>query len=177
MFPTAFLRLGVMALLPLVLWLLPIRASARTLMLLAFSLWLAGGIVLAAQGLTFLEALGLPLLNWLLPIVLAALVGFAKGRFILSKTSARNIDRLNALTGRTKLVHVYSLRSWLVIGIMLLFSVALTLGHMPLFWRGLVNIAIGMGLIVSSRAYLKELQRGGPIPPLENGSASSSSSS
>jgi len=160
---TQFLRVSIMALLPLLLWLLPFKVASHKLKLLALSFWLAGGIVLTAQGFTFLERLMLTqqitFTSLILPIVLALLVGLGKGRFVLSKTSQRNLARLDAMPDTYKLVHVYSKRSWIVIGVMVLISVSLTLANVDIYWRGLVNIAIGFGLVVSAQAYVRALSQ------------------
>lgn len=157
------LRPAIMPMLPLVLWLLPIKVAARQLKLLALGFWLAGGIVLTAQGFSFLEHLVLTqqttFVALMLPVALALAVGLAKGRFVLSKTSQRNLARLDAMPDTYKLVHVYSRRSWLMIGLMVLISVTLTLTHTPLFWRGLVNVAIGFALVVSAQAYVRALSQ------------------
>ena len=160
---TQLMRSAIMPLLPLVLWLLPFKVAARQLKLLALSFWLAGGIVLTAQGFSFLERLVVTqqttFAALVLPLMVALAVGLAKGRFVLSKTSQRNLDRLNAMPDTYKLVHVYSRRSWIMIGLMVLISLTLTLTHTPLFWRGLVNVAIGFALVVSAQAYVRALSQ------------------
>jgi predicted ATPase len=46
-----------------------------------------------------------------------------------------------------------------MIGLMVLISLTLTLTHTPLFWRGLVNVAIGFALVVSAQAYVRALSQ------------------
>jgi hypothetical protein len=87
-------------------------------------------------------------------------VGVAKGRFVLGKTARRNIERLAALTEDRRPIHVYGVRSWLVIGLMTALSLGLTLGGVPPLWRGMVNLAIGAALATSSLNYLQPLWTG-----------------
>jgi hypothetical protein len=101
-------------------------------------------------------------------LVLAAFIGLAKGRFVLSKTSARNIERIDTMNDEPKRpIHVYSVRSWIIIGIMVLISVSLTVFSVDNLIRGGINLAIGLGLIVSSLAYLKSLTTNASTPELK----------
>ena len=92
--------------------------------------------------------------------ITALVVGAAKGWFVLRKTSRRNIERLAALEQDQRPIHVYGIRSWVVIGLMTGLSVGLTLGGLPPLWRGMVNLAIGAALATSSLNYLVPLRSG-----------------
>jgi hypothetical protein len=151
----------IMVALFLVLILLPIRLHRAQLMVLAFVLWLMGGLMLVAvgagriaEGQTLHDTLQLAL-----GILAALIIGFGKGKFMLGKASQRNIDRLNALAEPQRPVHVYGSRSWMVIGLMVGISVLInTLDAIDPFWRGIINLAIGMALIVSSFTYLRAMR-------------------
>jgi hypothetical protein len=94
-------------------------------------------------------------------VAVAALgVGVAKGWFVLRRTAQRNIDRLAALERDQRPIHVYGIRSWVVIGLMTALSVGLTLAGVPPLWRGMVNVAIGAALATSSLNYLPPLRTG-----------------
>jgi MFS superfamily sulfate permease-like transporter len=148
----------VMPVVGLVLLLLPIRLQPRQLIRLAFAIWLMGGVLLTMFGLLRLQQdpnlTSNPLL-WGGVIALSLVIGAAKGRFVLSKTSGKNIERIAAMTEPQKPVNVYSVKSWVMITLMVGISVALTVFNAPLIWRGAVNLAVGMGLIMSSLNYLK----------------------
>jgi hypothetical protein len=148
----------VMPLIFLLLLLLPIRLTARQLSRLAFALWLVGGVFLLSRGALWLFGSGETTLMLGVGTVLALAIGFAKGKFVLSKTSNRNIERLCQLTEPQRPIHVYSVRSWVTIGIMVLISVSLWLFQVPDFWRGSVNLAVGAALIMSSLVYLTHPQ-------------------
>src|SRR5205085_8572606 len=86
-------------------------------------------------------------------------IGVAKGRYVLAKTSQRNIDRIRAMTAPQRPIRVYSLRSWIVIGLTVSLSLALTLFNTPPFWRGGINLAVGFALLMSSINYLTTLRQ------------------
>ena len=143
--------------------LLPVRLAPRSLGWLAFGLWLMGGVVLLSLGAARLAQAAR---GGATPVVVAifALVGLGlgavKGRFVLRRTALRNIDRLAALERDQRPIHVYGIRSWVVIALMTGVSVGLTLAGVPPLWRGLVNLAIGAALAASSLNYLAPLRSG-----------------
>ncbi len=141
----------------LVLLALPVRLSPRRLAWLAFALWLLGGVVLCSLGTSRLlqaEKEGVALGLIALGGVVSLAIGIAKGRFLLSKTASRNIERLGGISGNLRPIRVYGARSWIVIALMAAISLALNLGGVPPFWRGAVNLAIGAALVTSSLNYL-----------------------
>jgi hypothetical protein len=158
-----------MPLVLLVLLLLPFKLARKQLMTLAFFLWLVGGLVLTGMGITALQAAtpGWEPWVWGGSIAVALIIGFGKGKFVLAKTSQRNIDRLNQLPEPQKPIHVYSVRSWVMISLMVLISLSLTWLDAPMEWRGLVRLAVGFALIMSSLAYLKAPKLA-PTPTLPN---------
>jgi hypothetical protein len=147
----------------LIVSLLPVRLAPRSLGWLAFGLWLLGGVVLLSLGAARLAQAArgetAPVLVAVVAVVGLAL-GAAKGRFVLRRTAQRNIDRLAALERDQRPIHVYGIRSWVVIGLMTTLSVGLTLGGVPPLWRGMVNLAIGAALATSSLNYLVPLRSG-----------------
>jgi hypothetical protein len=89
--------------------------------------------------------------------VAALVIGYGKGKFVLSKTSQKNIERLNQVTVPQRLIHVYSKRSWILISLMVLIAMSLNWFHVSGLLRGSINLGIGIALIVSSLAYLPSL--------------------
>ncbi len=153
---SALIRVLITPLVALLFYLAPLRLGREQLLKLAFFLWALGGFSLTVGGAFRLsETLGeVGPVMLALGVVGAVIIGVGKGKFVLSKTSKRNIERINAFTEPQKAVHVYSLRSWIIIGIMLLISAALNWFEVPPFWRGIVNLAVGLALLMSSLAYL-----------------------
>jgi hypothetical protein len=160
--PLLLVRPAVMLLIPLVLAVLPIKLTFKPLMILAFALWATGGLMLIKNGLGFLQLVEIDTTTLALGVGLALIIGFAKGKFVLGKASIRNILRLQALKEPVRPVHVYPLRSWITIGIMLLIGISMTVFQAPVFVRGLVNLGIGMGLLVSSVTYLRYMNAMNP---------------
>ncbi len=143
--------------------LLPVRLAPRSLGWLAFGLWLLGGVVLLSFGAARLaQAARSGATPAVVTVVATAAlaVGAAKGWLVLRRTAQRNIDRLAALEQDQRPIHVYGIRSWLVIASMTGLSVGLTLGGVPSLWRGMVNLAIGAALAASSLNYLAPLRAG-----------------
>jgi hypothetical protein len=153
---TLLLRPLMMLSLPLLLWVLPFKVSYRPLVGLAFVIWFTGGIFLSLRGVDFLTATQLPQSQLYFPLIAATLIGYLKGKFVLSKASSKNLVRLANFTEPQKLIAVYPLRSWILIGVMIALSLLITafLTAQPL-WRGAVNVAIGMALVGSSMVYLR----------------------
>ncbi len=158
-------RLSIMVSIPVILAIIPFKLDRYALMRLAFAIWMSGGIILSKRGIDFLIQVEQPFSVLVYCVFGALLLGMLKGKFILNKSSIRNIIRLEALTEPQKPIHVYPLRSWIVIGVMLLISLSLTVFDVSLLIRGIVNIAVGMGLITSSFIYLKHLRS--PFTPAE----------
>jgi hypothetical protein len=142
---------------------LPVRLAPRSLGWLAFSLWLLGGVVLLSFGTARLlqAARGGATPTVVAVVTIAALVvGAAKGWFVLRKTSRRNIERLAALEQAQRPIHVYGIRSWVIIALMTGLSIGLTLAGTPPLWRGMINLTIGAALAASSLNYLPPLRAG-----------------
>jgi Na+/H+ antiporter NhaC len=148
-----------------VLLLLPVKLAPRTLIKLAFFLWALGGSVLAVLGVRRMADASLTTRASVIIIASAIwlAVGIAKGRYVLAKTSQRNIERIKAMTEPQRPIRVYSLRSWVVISLTVLLSLALTLFNTPPFWRGGINLAVGFALLMSSINYLTTLKQSTPF--------------
>jgi hypothetical protein len=144
----------------LILLLLPVKLTPRMLIKLAFFLWALGGTVLVVLGVLRMADASLTIRASV--IIIASLVwlviGVAKGKYVLAKTSQRNIERLRAMTEPQRPIRVYSLRSWVVISLTVALSLALTLFNTPPFWRGGINLAVGFALLMSSVNYLISLR-------------------
>lgn len=149
----------IMPIIVAVLLLLPIRLGNQAMKGLAFTLWLIGGLVLCIRGTQFLtDSAAMSNIPLFAGLVIAALViGFGKGKFVLSKTSTKNIERIDQFTEPKKPIQVYSTRSWIIIALMVGISIALNVFKVENIVRGPINLGIGFALIISSLAYLKAL--------------------
>ncbi|MBK8190384.1 MAG: hypothetical protein IPK79_08035 [Vampirovibrionales bacterium] len=155
----SWIRVLTPPILALLLYCAPIRLQQRQLLGLAFWLWLAGGVSLMINGVIRLSQGAPTVPAWVaaLAIALAVVIGAAKGLFVLSKTSQRNIARIQGLEGPQRASAVYALPSWILIEAMMLFSAALTWLHVPDLWRGAVNLAVGLALVASSLRYWRRV--------------------
>ncbi|MFN8614988.1 MAG: hypothetical protein U0003_03645 [Vampirovibrionales bacterium] len=151
----ALIRILVVPVLAGLFSVLPVRVGKNELITLAQWLWLLGGVALLMTGIGRLQdgmhSASLPMVATLTGLFL--IIGIAKGRFVLGKTARRNLNRLQALEGPQPLVQVYETRSWILIMVMLVLSASLTWLNAPMLWRGLINLAVGLALILSSRFY------------------------
>lgn len=158
--PAFFAKLSPMLIIFGLIAILPFKIRPHQLKALAFTLWLVGGVFLCYRGLERLMNVDDISRVGFNTVVIAGLiglaVGLAKGMFVLSKTSNKNIERLDALTEPLPPRNVYSKRSWIVIALMIGIAMTINFGliPMPIYIRGAVNLAIGFALIISSLNYL-----------------------
>ncbi len=154
-------NIPIMPIVFIVLLVLPIKLAPQRLKLLAFAIWMIGGLVLSSLGYQRLMDPTNTLTNGVyITLALAAVIGVVKGKFVLGKTVKKNIARIDSMTEPHKPINVYSKASWIVISVMVLIAVSLNSGWIPvnLAIRGAINIGIGLALIVSSFGYLGSLQ-------------------
>lgn len=139
------------------LLLLPVRLSPPVLRRLAFALWFAGGLLLVTRGaFRFRDARPVTSAGMWYGVALGAvLLGWVKGRFVLSRTSQRNLKRLSAIHVPLRAVQVYPARSWALIALFMLAGLSLGWMGAPMVWRGAVSVAVGLGLVFSSFAYVR----------------------
>lgn len=86
-------------------------------------------------------------------LAVGLLLGFAKGRFVLSKTVAKTVSRLRALPGPIRWKDAYPPTYWFLIGSMIAIGFALRL--FPIDVRGWVDVAIGSALIQGALLYFR----------------------
>jgi hypothetical protein len=126
------------------------RAAGRTQLLLAAALWSTVGAALLAAGARWTtQALG-PRAGALL-LALAVAAGLLKGRFVLDRAALRIADRIAARGDGRCLGGFLSLRSWLLVALMSGAGRLLRGGALPHAVVGPLYVAIGTGLLFSSR--------------------------
>ena len=120
--------------------------------------WLAIALLLLSKGLTFLlnEAEGWPLFGL---ISLGVLVGFFKGRFVLSKSVNRVVERILSFSGPVLLSQIYSKGyCFLILGMMALGMCMKWLPISPLI-RGTVDVGVGTALMQGALFYFTAANR------------------
>jgi hypothetical protein len=90
-------------------------------------------------------------LTWLVGIAL--LVGFIKGRFVLSRTVRRISLRLAALPEPIRFVDAYPKSYWLLLASMMALGFLLRL--VPLEVRGFIDVAVGSALLNGAMLYFR----------------------
>lgn len=149
------------------------EVSRETHLRLAFLLWALVGIGLLIKGGTLFysnrtmseldpnkgafgmaEAIGL---------VIALGLGFVKGNFVLPKIARRNAARIDQLPEKSPIYMTFSLKSWMLIGGMMLLGMVIRVLGTPDLIRGVVLVAVGLALTLGSRAYLA----GQTVTPVE----------
>lgn len=88
--------------------------------------------------------------------VIALIIGFVKGKFVLPKVARKNIARIEALPEQSPVYMTYSAKSWmLVLGMILIGRTIRFLGA-PHFVIGAIYVAVGIALLLGSRVYLEK---------------------
>jgi len=130
------------------------RAAGRTQVLLAAALWTIVGTLLLGFGARWtLEAFGSR--TGVLAVALAVVAGVLKGRFVLDRTAGRITDRIAARGDGHCAGGFLSWRSWLLVALMSGAGRFLRGGLLSHAVVGPLYMAIGTGLLFSSRVAWK----------------------
>ncbi len=143
----------------------------RTLIIISGSIWLVIGIFLLSRGASLIvESCAVPHPISLVPFLARTLpepqkialillafgffIGYIKGRFVFTRVAAKQIDRLTTLSQPT-LRHIFTRKMiFLILGMMGLGFILkiLPIGHDV---RGIINTAVGFGLINGALFYFR----------------------
>jgi hypothetical protein len=91
----------------------------------------------------------------LLLLVSGLLLGFMKGRFVLSKTVARVVKRIASLPEPIKASQVYPVGYIALIGCMILLGISMRWLGIPLDVRGGIDVAVGSALMNGAMLYFR----------------------
>lgn len=135
--------------------------------------WIGAGVMLLYKGLRFVAegtqlegslsdqfrgVFGSPEQAGTGLIAIGLLLGFIKGRFVLSKTARRVMARILALSPPIHFSQVYAPSYWLLIAGMVGLGMSLRFLPFPVDGRGVVDIAIGSALIHGAMFYFRHLR-------------------
>jgi hypothetical protein len=144
-------------------------ASSRTTRLLLAGLaWSATGIGLLAAGVHWLLATPSPSAG--AALAAAAVVGWAKARFVLRKRAEENAARILASEDGRCAGGAFSWQAWLFVVVMMAAGIALRHSAVSRFWLGFVYAAVGTALLLASGvswrhwARLRASAIGGALP-------------
>lgn len=88
-------------------------------------------------------------------IAAALLIGFLKGRFVLTKTVERVVTRIASLKLPIRFSEVYSKSYWILILSMVGIGISFRFLPISLDLRGVVDLAIGSALVNGSMLYFR----------------------
>ena len=147
--------------------------SAKKWIVISGVSWMVIGVYLMVKGLNWItQAMMLQetprVLKWfvglggslqqggLLLICLALLIGFIKGRMVLSKTVARVVSRLRASKGPIPFANAYDRKYYVVVGFMMLLGLLLRFLPIAFDVRGAIDVVIGSALMNGAMLYFRE---------------------
>lgn len=128
-------------------------ASVKMHLFIAASLWSIIGFFLVLQGVAMHGATFTGLL------ILAVFAGTAKSYFLLDRSARKNIGRILDFKDGACIGGVYSLKMWGMILLMVLLGRFLRASSLPGKFVGVLYIAIGWGLLLSSRLIWKQWRK------------------
>ncbi len=118
----------------------------RTHIFLAAAIWPLVGLMLSYRGLSRLVGSGY---EWF--IALSFIIGSLKSIFVLDKSARKGIKRILQFGDNTCIGAVYSVKTWLMVLVMIASGFVLRNSSLPAHYLGLLYVAIGWGLLLSSR--------------------------
>ncbi len=122
------------------------NASVTAHLIVAATIWTVVGLSLILRGTLWLNAIDR------LWIVLPALVlGTLKALFMLDRSAKKNIDRILSSRDGKCIGGVYSIKTWLLVLLMMLAGCLLRNSSLPKEFLGLFYVSIGWALVFSSR--------------------------
>lgn len=119
----------------------------RTHLLLAALLWTTVGLILMVRGCAYL--IYDSSIAFFLP---AILIGSLKSFFILDKSAKKSIDRIQHLADGSCLGAVYSIKTWVLVVVMMTMGYLLRHSGISPSIIGSLYVIIGWALFFSSRA-------------------------
>ncbi len=130
-------------------------ASRTVHLLVAASIWTAVGLMLMLRGAGWLSSVGS---LWLMLPAFA--LGTCKSFLVLDKSAKKGVDRIVRFHDGTCLGGVYSVKTWLLVLLMMTMGFLLRNSSLPKEFLGVFYVTIGWGLFFSSRHAWRTWQRG-----------------
>lgn len=149
------------------------RSSSRTRLFLAALVWTAVGTGLAAAGVRW--TLGGSAAAAVAIFAGAALVGLAKGRFLLAPRAARNAERIVEAGDGRCVGGTFSWSTWLLVAGFVVLGAVLRRSSLPRPILGFVYAAVGFALLLGAArgwkawSQIRTAERRGPRGALDGG--------
>ena len=122
---------------------------------LAFGLWAVVGVGLLTAGLRWVLQSDAATTSVWLGLVAALLLGGVKGGLVLPKIARKNIARIHLLPITSPIYCTFGVKSWVLVLTMILLGRGLRIAGLPLFFAGVLYVAVGLALLLGSRTYLQ----------------------
>jgi hypothetical protein len=88
--------------------------------------------------------------------VLSLSIGYAKGRFVLSKSATRTINRLRTLPSPTPIYQLYSPPYYLLLALMVCLGISIKYLGITGEIRAIIDVAIGTALLSGSIEFFRQ---------------------
>ncbi len=135
-------------------------ASRSVHLFVAASLWTIVGISLMSRGVVWLSNIGQ---LWI--VVPGIIIGTLKSFFMLDSSAKKSITRIIATRDGRCIGGVYSVKTWLLVLLMMTAGCLMRNSSLPKEFLGLFYVSIGWGLFFSSRnAWISWKNGGGDLP-------------
>lgn len=152
------------------------KLSHTKLIIISGLIWFAIGVYLLQLGLNLLlsgvgqdlATSSYPLLRTLSPftgslemaiivlVVIALMIGFLKGRFVLGKSAKRGVERLRSFSDPAPLAWIYSAKYYILLAAMIGLGISVKYMGLSNDVRGLIDAAIGSALINGAMIYFRQ---------------------
>lgn len=123
------------------------KLSPPILQFCAALIWTLAGVKLLYRGVIIAGSADYA---WWI-IALTVLVGLAKSFFILDKVCRKNVERIKTYENKAFFLHIFALRTWLIIGAMIIIGRLLRMCPAGEEWSGLFSLSVACGLLFASR--------------------------
>ena len=140
------------------------QITRNTHLKVAFFIWgLVGTGLLIAGGAFLFGDRSLSVLNgetavsWQaegIGLAIALVIGFIKGRFVLTKVARKYIARIKTLPESSPFYMTFSRKSWVMVGGMMLLGRVIRAMGAPHLVVGSIYVAVGFALVLGSRTYI-----------------------
>jgi hypothetical protein len=148
------------------------KLSHTKLIVISGLIWFVIGVFLLRLGLnliiTSLDGLGnYPLINLLRPylstvenvalllVVLALMIGYFKGNYVLGKSARRGVERIRSFPNPTSIANIYSAKYYILLGAMVALGISIKYIGLNPDVRGFIDTIIGSALINGAMIYFK----------------------
>lgn len=148
------------------------KLSHTKLIVISGLIWFVIGVSLLRLGLNLitstLESPGnYPLINFLqqyintkesvalLLVVLALMIGYFKGSFVLGKSARRGVERIRSFPNPTSIANIYSAKYYILLGVMVGLGMSIKYIGLNSDVRGFIDVIIGSALINGAMIYFR----------------------